>query len=148
MVPTATSPSPTALSIGGHHSRSGRERPGHLGGGRGGSVLLRRCSSRLGLLTRDVDVILLARAVDRDLDRNLTALDLLSVHFVDGLLLELLRGKGDEAEPTALAALVAGLQLLDHKARNGAQGDLGGGRLVVGEDLLELLGVSKPDTPN
>ena len=46
----------------------------------------------------------------------------------------------DETEATALTALVAGLELLDHETRNGAQGDLGRDRVEASKDLLELYG--------
>jgi hypothetical protein len=52
--------------------------------------------------------------------------------------LELLVGKADETETASLAALIASLKLLDHEARDGAQGNLGANGLVGGEDLLEL----------
>jgi hypothetical protein len=83
-------------------------------------------------------VILLAGRVDRDLNGNLTALDLLAVHLVASLLLELLRAEGDESEATALAGLTASLQLLDHEAGDGAEGDLGLSGGVVLEDFKEL----------
>jgi hypothetical protein len=88
---------------------------------------------RLGLL------VLLARAVNRDLNGDLTSLDLLAVHLVASLLLQLLTRESDEAEPTTLAGLVARLQLADHVLRDGTEGDLGGGGRVLGEDLDELL---------
>jgi hypothetical protein len=87
-------------------------------------------------------VILLAGGVDSDLDGDLTALNLLAVHLVASLLLELLGAESDETEATALAGLVAGLELLDHEAGDGAEGDLGGGGGVVLEDLKKLYNVS------
>lgn len=101
------------------------------GGGGGGGLLL-------GLLSRVEGVILLAGAVDGNLDSDLTTLNLLGVHLLDGLLLLLLGAEGDETEATALTALVASLELLDHETRNGTQGDLGGDGLVGVEELLEL----------
>lgn len=80
----------------------------------------------------------LVRAVDSNLDSDLTALDLLGVHLSNGLLLHLLRGKSHEAEATSLAGFVAGLELLDHEAGDGAEGNLGGGWLVGSEEFLEL----------
>lgn len=96
----------------------------------------------LGLLSRVEGVILLAGAVDGDLDSDLTTLNLLGVHLLDGLLLLLLGAEGDETEATALTALVASLELLDHETRNGTQGDLGRDGLVGVEELFELWGVS------
>jgi hypothetical protein len=83
-------------------------------------------------------VVLLAGRVDRDLNGDLTALDLLSVHLLARLLLELLGAECDETETTALAGLTTGLELLDHEAGDGAEGDLGLGGGVVLEDLKEL----------
>ena len=87
-------------------------------------------------------IVSLVRAVDGNLDRDLAALDLLSVHLRDSLLLQLLRGQRDEAEAAALAGLAASLELLDHKPRNGPQGDLGRQGLIGVEQLLELRRVS------
>lgn len=87
-------------------------------------------------------VVLLSGGVDGDLDSDLTALNLLAVHLVASLLLELLRAEGDEAEATALARLAASLELLDHETGNGAESDLGVDWGVVLEDLQELLSVS------
>jgi hypothetical protein len=102
---------------------------GSLGGG----------SIGVGALALTVDVvILLARRVDRDLNGDLTTLDLLAVHLLTSLLLELLGAECDETETTALAGLTASLQLLDHEAGNRAKGDLGLGGRVVLEDLKEL----------
>jgi hypothetical protein len=84
-------------------------------------------------------VVLLAGRVDRDLNGDLTAFDLLAVHLVASLLLELLGAEGDETETTALAGLTASLQLLDHEAGDGAEGDLGLSGRVVLEDLKELV---------
>lgn len=84
-------------------------------------------------------VVLLARAVDGNLDGNLTAFDFLAVHFLDGLVLQLLGAESDETETTALTGFVTGLELLDHEARNRTQGDLGRDGVVGGKDLLELL---------
>jgi hypothetical protein len=87
-------------------------------------------------------VILLAGGVNRDLNGDLTALDLLAVHLGASLLLKLLGTKGDETETTALAGLTASLELLDHETGNGAEGDLGLGGGVVLEDLKKLGTVS------
>lgn len=122
------------LSGGGGSSRSLGGLLGRLGGG---------SLSGGGLALGAIDVvILLAGGVDRDLNGDLTALDLLAVHLGASLLLELLRSEGDEAEATALAGLTTSLELLDHETRNGAEGDLGLGRGVVLEDLKKLRVVS------
>jgi len=87
-------------------------------------------------------VVLLAGGVDRDLNGDLTALDLLAVHLGASLLLELFGTKGDETEATALAGLTASLELLDHETGDWAEGDLGLGGGVVLEDLEKLGQVS------
>jgi hypothetical protein len=118
----------------------------NLGGSRGLSSSLSVSSggsllalSGSGLL---VVIILLAGGVDGDLDGDLAALDLLTVHLGTSLLLKLLGAQGDETEATALARLAASLELLDHEAGNGAESDLGGARGVVLEDVEELCYVS------
>lgn len=83
-------------------------------------------------------LVSLVGAVDGDLDSDLAALDFLAVHLRDGLLLELLGGKGNEAEAAALAGLTPGLKLLNHEARDGAKSNLRGRRLVSSEKLLKL----------
>jgi hypothetical protein len=105
------------------------------GSGRLGSLL-----SGVGSITlSSIDVIvLLSGRVDRDLNGNLTALNLFAVHLVTSLLLELLRAEGNETKTAALAGLTTSLQLLDHEAGDGAESDLGLGRRVVLEDLKEL----------
>lgn len=108
-----------------------------LGGGSGSAL----GSGGLALSALDV-VVLLAGGVDRDLNGNLTALDLLAVHLGASLLLKLLRTKGNETEATALAGLTASLKLLDHETGNGAESDLGLSGGVVLEDLEELEDVS------
>jgi hypothetical protein len=115
------------LSLGGLGSGLGSGR-GSLGGGGGSAV-----GGGLGR-----GVVLLAGRVNRDLNGDLTALNFLAVHLVAGLLLELLGAEGHEAEATALAGLTASLELLDHEAGDGAEGDLGLGGGVVLEDLEEL----------
>lgn len=114
------------------------------GGGRSLSRLLGGLGSgALGGLTLAIDVvILLSGGVDRDLNGDLTALNLLSVHLGASLLLKLLGTEGDETETTALARLTASLQLLDHETGNGAESDLSLGRGVVLEDLEKLKIVS------
>jgi hypothetical protein len=77
-------------------------------------------------------------AVDGDFDGDLTALDLLSVHFIHSLLLLFLGGKSNEAEATTLAGLIASLKLLDHETRDWSKGDLGRGWLIGSEEFLEL----------
>lgn len=112
------------------------------------------CGGRLGGLLRGIGgggvgvggvalggidvVVLLAGRIDRDLNGDLAALNLLAVHLVASLLLELLGTESNETETTALAGLTASLQLLDHEAGDGAEGDLGLGGGVVLEDLKEL----------
>lgn len=92
---------------------------------------------RLGASRLGVNVFL-AWAIDGDLDGDLAAINFLAVHLGDGLLLQFLGGKRDETEATALAGFVACLKFSDHKARDGTESDLGGGRLVCGEKFLEL----------
>jgi len=105
----------------------------------GGSILLSGSGGLLVLVGGGVDiVILLSGAVNGDLDGNGTTINLLAVHLANSLGLELLVGKADKTEAAGLAALVASLELLDHEAGNGAQGNLGTDGLVGGEDLLEL----------
>lgn len=111
-------------------------RRGGRGGGSGGGLLLLLALSGGGLGV----VVLLSGGVDGDLDGDLAALDLLAVHLSAGLLLQLLGAQGDEAEATALASLAASLELLDHEAGDGAEGDLGRAGLVVLEDFHELGG--------
>lgn len=106
-----------------------------LGGGGGGGGLLALMGSYV--------VVLLSGGVDGDLDGDLTALDLFAVHLSASLLLKLFRSEGNESEATALASLTTSLELLDHESGDGAKGDLGGGGLVVLEDLEELECVKK-----
>ena len=105
---------------------------GSLGGGGSGAL-----SGGLG-----GGIILLAGGVNRDLNGDLTALNLLAVHLSASLLLELLGAEGNETEATALARLTASLELLNHEAGDGAEGDLGLGGGVILEDLEELQRVS------
>lgn len=93
---------------------------------------------RLGLSVNII--VFLTGAVDGNLHSDDAAINVLAVHLANSLGLELLRGKVDEAKATGLAALVASLQLLDHEAGDGTQGNLGRDGLVGGEDLLELKG--------
>jgi hypothetical protein len=131
------------------------------GSGRGGSSLSRlggsrsRSGSSLGASSRDglssrgslllsvgsitlVLLIRLVRAVNGNLDGNLTALNLLSVHLRNSLLLELLGSQSDEAETTTLAGLTTSLELLDHKSGNRSKSDLGGRGLISLEKLNKL----------
>ena len=87
-------------------------------------------------------LVSLVGAVDSHLDGNLSPINILAVHLLHGLLLQLLRSKGHEAKAAALALLAAGLKLLDHESGNGSQGDLSRERLVGSEELLQLLGGS------
>ena len=106
---------------------------------RGSSCLGSLLGAVLSLLSRSVGLLIgLVGAINGDLDGDFTSLNLLAVHLSNGLLLQLLRGQGDESEATSLAGLTAGLELLDHEAGNGTQGDLGGRRLIGVEELLEL----------
>jgi hypothetical protein len=114
------------------------------GGGRGLEAARALSSAGLGVslsgtLNGSAGVlVLLARAVDSDLDSNLAALDLLAVHIGTGLLLHLLGGKSNKTEATALAGLVASLELADHELGDRTKSDLGRGRLVLSEDLKKL----------
>lgn len=113
-------------------SRGGNSSASLLGSAVGGGLGLSLALGLVGLLVG------LVGAVDGDLDSDLAALDLLAVHLSNSLLLELLGGKGNEAEATALAGLTPGLKLLNHEARDGAKSNLRGGRLVSSEKFLEL----------
>ena len=115
------------LSGGSRSLDAGRALGGARGISLGGAI-----GGRVGVL------VLLARAVNSNLDSDLAALDLLAVHIGTGLLLHLLGGEGNKTEATALARLVAGLELTDHKLGDRTESDLGGGRLVLSEDLEEL----------
>ena len=83
-------------------------------------------------------LVLLARAVDGDLDSELAALDLLAVHFGDGLLLRLFSWEGDEGEATSLTRLATRLKLADHEARDRPESELCAGGLIGSEELEEL----------
>ena len=83
-------------------------------------------------------LVLLAWAIDRDLNGDLATLDLLAVHVVASLLLQLLTSERDETEAATLAWLVACLEFADHELGDRSKGNLGGGWGVVGEDLEEL----------
>lgn len=98
------------------------------------------CLLAVGLgLVGDVGFLIgLVGAVDGNLDSDLTTLNLLAVHLVDSLLLQLLRSKSDEAEATTLAGLTSSLELLDHESRNRSESDLSRRRLVGLEKVLEL----------
>ena len=102
---------------------------------------------RLGIglgLTLDWGIwvlILLAWTVNRDLNGDLATLDLLAVHVVACLLLQLFTSECNEAEATALAWLVAGLELANHELGDWAESNLCGSWRVVGEDLEQLKNV-------
>ena len=83
-------------------------------------------------------LVLLAGAVNGNLDGDLAALNLLAVHIGTGLLLHLLGGKSNKTEATALAGLVASLELADHELGDRTKSDLGRGGLVLSEDLEKL----------
>lgn len=119
-------------------SRLGGRGSGGSSGSSRDNLLLTIDASALASGSVDI-VISLIGAVDGNLDSDLATLDLLSVHLRNSLLLELLRGKSDEAEATSLASLTPSLKLLDHKSRNRSEGNLSGGRLVSLEKLNELL---------
>ena len=109
------------------------------GGVWGGSWSSSLLGAVLTLSGRSVGLLVgLVGAVDGDLDSNFSSLDLLAIHLVDSLLLQLLRRQCDETETTTLAGLTTCLELLDHEAGDGPQGNLGRGRLVGAEELLEL----------
>lgn len=82
--------------------------------------------------------ILLAGAINGDLNSNLAAFHLLAIHLTNSLLLQLLRSKRYEAKTAALAGFVASLELLHHVASDGAKGDLSSGWVVGREEFLEL----------
>ena len=82
--------------------------------------------------------ILLAWAIDGDLDCDFSTLDLLAIHLGDSLLLQLLRLEGDETEASTFSWLISGLELLDHESWNRSEGNLGRDRLVLVEEFLEL----------
>ena len=97
----------------------------------------------VGAILGDFGTIFFAWAVNGNLDCDLTTLDLLAVHLVHCLLLLLLGSQGDEAEATSLTCFAASLELLDHEARDGTEGNLGRGRLVGSEEFFELEDVSR-----
>src|SRR3954454_19987159 len=80
--------------------------------------------------------ILLAWAVNGNLDGDLTPFNLLVVHLGDCLLLELLRTESDEAKTPALARFVTSQEFLDHETGDGTEGDLGRDRFVGGKEFL------------
>ena len=92
----------------------------------------------VGTILGVLGTILLAGAIDGNLDCDFSALDLLAVHLGDSLLLQLLRLQGDEPKASALSWLVSGLELLDHESWDRSEGDLSGDRLVFVEKFLEL----------
>lgn len=109
-----------------HHARKIRLL-GHGSGSAGRSLGGGRLAVGLGLaLDRSVGVfVLLAGAVDGDLNGNLATLNLLAVHVGASLLLKLFGFESDETKATALAGLVASLELANHETRDGAESDLG-----------------------
>jgi hypothetical protein len=131
------------IPIGGHRRLHGSHN--RLGGGGRGLEAGRALSgaglgvSLGGTLDRSAGVlVLLARAVNSNLDSDLAALDLLAVHIGTGLLLHLLGGKSNKTEAAALAGFVASLELADHELRDRTKSDLGRGRLILSEDLEKL----------
>jgi len=131
------------VPIGGHCRL--RKSANRLGGGSRGLEAGRALGgARLGVsLGGTLDgsarvLVLLARAVNSNLDSDLAALDLLAVHIGTGLLLHLLSGKRNKTEAAALAGLVASLELADHELGDRTKSDLGRGRLVLSEDFEKL----------
>lgn len=118
-----------------------------LGSNGGGSCFL---GSTVGAVGRNsslafggvLGTILLARAVNGDLDGDLAALDLLAVHFSNGLVLLGGRSECDEAETATLASLAASLKLLDHEAGDRSERNLSGDGFVGSKKFLELRYVS------
>jgi hypothetical protein len=84
-------------------------------------------------------LISLIRAVNSNLDSDLTALNLLSVHLSNSLLLKFLRSQSDETEATTLAGLATSLKLLDHESGNRSESNLGRRGLIGLEELNELV---------
>lgn len=131
------------IPVGGRH-RSHRLTYRLSGGSRGLKAGRALSGARLGVgLGGTLDgsagvLVLLARAVNSNLDSDLAAFNLLAVHIGTGLLLHLLSGKSNKTEAAALARLVASLELADHELGNGTKSNLGGGRLVLSENLEKL----------
>jgi hypothetical protein len=107
--------------------------------GRLGSILLLSAGSGALALGGIGLLVGLVGAVDGHLDGDLTSLNLLSVHLVDSLLLQLLGSQGNESETSALAGLTAGLKLLNHESGDGSESNLGRRGLVDLEELQKLL---------
>lgn len=87
-------------------------------------------------------VLLLTGAVNGNLDGEFASINLLSIHFRNGLLLKLLGRHSNKSKATSLAGLVASLELFDHEAWDGTESEFSGGRRVVLEDLEKLGQVS------
>lgn len=101
----------------------------------GGGDLL---GSTVGTVLDVLRTVFLAWAVNGHFDSNLPTFNLLSIHLVDGLLLQFLGTERDKAKATTFAGFVACLEFLDHEARDRAESDLGRAGLVSGEEFLEL----------
>jgi hypothetical protein len=119
-------------SLGGRGSSRGSGSRSSLSGG---DVLL----LTVGSITLVLLLVGLIGAINSNLDSDLTALNLLSVHLSDSLLLKLLRSQSDETEATTLASLTTSLKLLDHESGNRSKSNLGRRGLISLEKLNELL---------
>ena len=118
--------------IGPRLSRSSVDRGGTFGNG--WLAVDIRCAFKQGARV----FVLLAGAINRDLDGDLTTLNLFAVHLGARLLLQLFTREGAEAAATTLARLIASLELANHEFGDRAKSDFGSGRRVIGEDLEEL----------
>lgn len=76
--------------------------------------------------------------LDGNLDSDFPAVDLLSVHLLNSLLLHFLGGQGNKAEATSLAGLATSLKLANHVAGDRAEGNFGRFGLVGSKEFLEL----------
>ena len=107
-------------------------------------VVTELCSSDVvggtigAVLSSSFAIVFLPRAVDGDLDCNLTTLDVLAIHLLDGLVLHFLVLQSNEAKATAFAGFVASLELLDHESWDRTEGDLGRRWLIGSEEFFEL----------
>ena len=127
-----SSRSRSSSGSGSSHGTGGRSSRGGSLGSR--SVLL----LGTGSITLILLLVGLIRAVDSNLDGNLTTLNLLSVHLSNSLLLELLGSKSDKSEATTLTGLTTSLKLLDHESRDRTKSDLGRRGLISLEKLNKL----------
>lgn len=100
----------------------------------GGNFLL----STIGTVLTHLGTVFFSGAVDGNLDRDLATFDLLAIHLLDSLLLQLLRGESDETEASSLARFVACGELFDHETWDGAESNLSGTWLVGSKEVFEL----------